>query len=171
MVDKKQSSKCAHYMQSKFQSAAICWWFSRISVLLRAVEGQSEEAIFALMADYYELVGDIVTGGGGKVVKFIGDAVLLTFSEQAINAGVLALRTLKKQGDRFFCSRGKSAAIRSKRILVRFVAVRLELETTSILTFWPCGQYRCPATWQWNCTDAPHFQSAGSGDRPALQEA
>jgi len=82
--------------------------FSDLSAFARAVEGQSEEAIFALMADYYELVGDIVTGGGGKVVKFIGDAVLLTFSEQAINTGVLALRTLKKQGDRFFSSRGTS---------------------------------------------------------------
>ena len=41
-------------------------------------------------------VGDVVAEGGGRVVKFMGDAVLLAFGRQDADRGVLALRELKQ---------------------------------------------------------------------------
>ena len=81
--------------------------FSDLSAFTRVVQGQSEGEIFALMTGYYELVGDVIAAGGGKVVKFIGDAALLVFPDDGIDAGVLALRALKERGDQFFAARDK----------------------------------------------------------------
>ena len=38
---------------------------------------------FRLFAEYFELVGGIVEGAGGSVIKFIGDAGLLVFPEES----------------------------------------------------------------------------------------
>jgi adenylate cyclase len=81
--------------------------FSDLSAFTRVVQDLGEGEAFALMAEYYELVGDIVASGGGKVVKFIGDAALLVFPADGVDAGVLVLRALKEQGDQFFASRDK----------------------------------------------------------------
>ncbi len=40
------------------------------------------------MDAYYELAGAIVTAGGGRVVKFIGDATLTVFPPEAVDHGV-----------------------------------------------------------------------------------
>ena len=80
--------------------------FSDLTAFKHFAQDLNEERLFAAMAEYYELVGDIVTDGGGKVVKFIGDAALLVFPADGIDAGVLALRTLKERGDQFFSDRG-----------------------------------------------------------------
>ena len=61
--------------------------FSDLSAFTRVVQGQSEGEIFALMTEYYGLVGDVIAAGGGKVVKFIGDAALLVFPDDGIDAG------------------------------------------------------------------------------------
>ena len=82
--------------------------FSDLSAFKRFAQERSEEQLFAAMSEYYELVGDIVTGGGGKVVKFIGDAALLVFPADGIDAGVLALRALKERGDQFFAVRNEA---------------------------------------------------------------
>ena len=78
--------------------------FSDLSAFKHFAQDQSEEQFFAAMAEYYELVGDIVAEGGGKVVKFIGDAALLVFPADAVDTGVLALRALKERGDEFFAA-------------------------------------------------------------------
>jgi adenylate cyclase len=52
------------------------------------------------------VVGDIIASGGGKVVKFIGDAALLVFPEDGVDAGVMTLRALRERGDQFFAGRG-----------------------------------------------------------------
>ena len=64
--------------------------FSDLKDFTPFVRDLDEAQLFAVLSDYYELIGDIVTAGGGKVVKFIGDAALL------------AVRELRQRGDRFF---------------------------------------------------------------------
>lgn len=63
------------------------------------VRNRSAQDVFELLSDYYQLVGDIIEEGNGKVVKFIGDAGLVVFPEDAVSEGVLALRKLKNEGD------------------------------------------------------------------------
>ena len=76
--------------------------FSDLKDFTPFVRDLDEAQLFAVLSDYYELIGDIVAAGGGKVVKFIGDAALLAFPAEGVDAGVLALRELRQRGDRFF---------------------------------------------------------------------
>ena len=69
--------------------------FSDLSAFKRFAQDPSEEQLFAAMAEYYELVGDIVADGGHNIVKFTGDVALLVFPADAVDTGVLALRALK----------------------------------------------------------------------------
>jgi len=81
--------------------------FSDLSAFARTVNEQvGHEELFQLMDGYAELVGDIVESGGGRVVKFIGDAALIVFPEDRVDAGVVALLTLKEQGDRWWAEKG-----------------------------------------------------------------
>ncbi len=66
---------------------------------------QSEEAVFLLLSAYYELVGDIVESAHGRVIKFMGDAALLLFSEADADTGVRAMLRLQDDGDRFLAAR------------------------------------------------------------------
>ena len=69
-------------------------FFSDLSAFQRFARNQSEEQLFSVLTECYELVGDIATGGGGKVVKFIGDATLLVFPADWVDDGVLAQRSI-----------------------------------------------------------------------------
>jgi len=79
----------------------------------RETKGYDTRALFALMSDYYEWVGDRIERAGGVVVKFIGDAALVVFSEESVDAGVLALLALKEEGDAWLSERG----LRSQHIV------------------------------------------------------
>jgi class 3 adenylate cyclase len=54
------------------------------------------------MNGFYERVEAFVTRGGGAVVKVMGDAALVVFPEDAVDAGVLTLLELKDDVDRYF---------------------------------------------------------------------
>ena len=56
--------------------------------------------------DYYQLVGRAVRTSGGRVVKFIGDATLAVFPEDALDAGVKMLLELKEAVDKLMTQRG-----------------------------------------------------------------
>ena len=60
---------------------------------------------FEMLSEYYEFIGDIVEGSGGKVVKFIGDAGLIVYAEADVNRGVLALKSLQETGDAWLADR------------------------------------------------------------------
>ena len=66
----------------------------------------TEAEIFQLLSDYYELVGEVVEPAQGQVIKFMGDAALLLFPEEAADAGVRALLDLQARGDSFLAARG-----------------------------------------------------------------
>ena len=72
---------------------------SDLTLFARYARGHSNREIFELMADYFEMVDDIVSEGGGEVIKFMGDGALMTFPEDGVDAGLAALRRLKEEGD------------------------------------------------------------------------
>ena len=63
------------------------------------------DTLFNLLSDYFEFAGDIIESSGGKVIKFIGDAGLMAYPEDRVDAGVMALLDLKRQGDAWLADR------------------------------------------------------------------
>jgi adenylate cyclase len=55
---------------------------------------------------YYEQVGAAVQAAGGRVVKFLGDGVLIAFAEDQVDRGVEMLLALKEDVDRAMAARG-----------------------------------------------------------------
>ena len=66
-----------------------------------------EDAELATTVDaFYERVGARIDAAGGVVIKFIGDAALIVFDAEHVDAGVEALLSLKEDVDRFFEQKG-----------------------------------------------------------------
>jgi class 3 adenylate cyclase len=61
-----------------------------------------DAALAEVMNAFYEKVTAPVVAAGGRVVKFIGDAALLVFPEDRVDAGVAALLALKEEVDAWF---------------------------------------------------------------------
>ena len=55
---------------------------------------------------FYEQVGATVQGAGGRVVKCMGDAVLIAFDEVHVDRGVESLLSLKQAVDQSMARRG-----------------------------------------------------------------
>ena len=55
---------------------------------------------------FYERVGATVHGAGGRVVKCMGDAVLIAFDETHVDRGVESLLSLKEEFDHSMVRRG-----------------------------------------------------------------
>src|SRR6185503_2434841 len=51
--------------------------------------------------EMYRRIGAAVAAAGGRVVKFIGDASLIVFRDDAVDVGVSALLDLKEEVDRY----------------------------------------------------------------------
>ena len=62
----------------------------------------SETELADTMDAFYERVATRTTAAAGKVVKFIGDAALLVFQEESLDAGVRMLLDLKDDVDSWF---------------------------------------------------------------------
>ena len=68
-------------------------------------EGLDDLEVAATVDAYYERVHAVVQAAGGRVVKFIGDAALLVFPADGVDAGVLGLVELKGVIDAFLVER------------------------------------------------------------------
>ena len=88
--------------------------FFDLSRFAREVQGKTSREVFDYMDAYYEFVGDIIENAGGTIIKFIGDAALIVWEEDQIDSGVLALKTLKEQGDAWLQNRGAQSYHRIK---------------------------------------------------------
>ena len=81
-------------------------WFSDLRDFTGLAGRNDEEALLAILNDYFELVTDAVEAHGGEVLKFIGDAMLAIFPDQGdlsaavANAENAALRSLADFTDR-----------------------------------------------------------------------
>ncbi len=90
-------------MPDRIQGLVAC---SDLTGYAKHAAKKSEEEIFQLLSDYYELVGDVIAPAQGKVIKFMGDAALILFPEEHSDIGVQALLQLQSQGDAFLAERG-----------------------------------------------------------------
>ncbi|MHC4662563.1 MAG: adenylate/guanylate cyclase domain-containing protein [Planctomycetota bacterium] len=79
--------------------------FSDLTLFAKFSRSQSDREVFEIMSMYFELVGKIVEDGGGKVVKFMGDAALMVFPAESVDSGVRALMRLKTEGDSWMFGR------------------------------------------------------------------
>ena len=66
----------------------------------------TDRALADTIDTYYERVASLVERAGGRVVKFIGDAALLVFPEDAVDRGVEGLLQLKDTVDDVMQERG-----------------------------------------------------------------
>jgi adenylate cyclase len=69
--------------------------FTDITGFTKEFTSRSDQELFDLMSQFYERMGDAVESSGGKIVKFIGDGVLLVYPGEEAKCGVEALRNLK----------------------------------------------------------------------------
>jgi class 3 adenylate cyclase len=79
-----------------------------------ACEQRSDLEVADMIDDYYDRVAHAVHGGGGRVVKFIGDAALIVFPERTIDAGVGMLLDLVPKVGSFMRERGWNCRLRAK---------------------------------------------------------
>ena len=74
--------------------------FGRFARSLSAAQG------FTFMSEYYEFAGDVVEQSAGFVVKFMGDAMLLTYPGDNVDRAIVSLKELKDAGDDWIKSKG-----------------------------------------------------------------
>ena len=60
-----------------------------------------EIELFKYLTRVYEIIGEIIESSGGQIIKFIGDAALITFEENDIDKGIIALKKLKTEIDSY----------------------------------------------------------------------
>ena len=72
-----------------------------------------ETELFMYLSNLYEIIGEIIESSGGQVIKFIGDAALITFEENDIDKGIVALKKLKTEIDLY----NQKIKIESKMII------------------------------------------------------
>ncbi len=77
-----------------------------------------------MFSEFYELIGGIMEGAGGKVVKCMGDAALVVFPGDAPNQAIAGLRRLKTAGENWLA--GYSSDL---QIYLAFGAVGLLMVT------------------------------------------
>ena len=67
----------------------------------------SDAEVADTMDDYYALAHTMIekAGGGGRVVKFIGDATLIVFPAEKADTGVRAILDLRREADSFMKDR------------------------------------------------------------------
>ena len=91
---------------SKPTEANLLVVFSDLTEFGRMARSHSNREIFSFLSEYYEFAGRSITGGGGEIIKFMGDSILFVFPEDRVDSGVLALKDLKTTGDTWMKKRG-----------------------------------------------------------------
>jgi len=80
--------------------------FSDLTFFSRLTHSKTMDELFQFLFDYYEFVGEIIENSGGTVIKFIGDAVLISYPGELADNAVLGLRELINMGDSWLNDKG-----------------------------------------------------------------
>lgn len=92
-------------LEQTSQEAELVVAFFDLTGFLKIVRGWSSQELIDFINDYYEYTGALVEQYNGRVVKFLGDAGLVTFlPEDADNAAKLLL-ALQTEGDKWLADR------------------------------------------------------------------
>jgi adenylate cyclase len=89
-----------------FSEVRLVVAFASFNRYAAQVDHLDDLEVARIMSEYYTLAEATIRDGGGRVVKFIGDAALLTFPAEVADEGVRALLRLKDVADRFMKDRG-----------------------------------------------------------------
>lgn len=68
-----------------------------IAAFDKASRGKTNQEVFRMLDEFYELVGNVVGSVGGRVVKFMGDGAFVVFPEEQAKQAVASLRDLHAQ--------------------------------------------------------------------------
>jgi class 3 adenylate cyclase len=82
--------------------------FIDICGFAKFTESMSDEDTFQLISEFTERTGESLQSANGRVIKFIGDAALITFPDEDPATTVKALRKLKTDIDDWLESTGHS---------------------------------------------------------------
>jgi adenylate cyclase len=91
-----------------FQEMNLLVSFCDIRGFYNFCQGKSHLEITKFLDEFYELVGDIIEGAGGQILKFLGDAALIIFAEEDVSRGVIALKKLQDESDAWLKARNTS---------------------------------------------------------------
>jgi len=82
--------------------------FFDLSGFARFTRGLSPYDGFKFISKYYEFVGDVLEKDEGCVIKFMGDAGLVAYPGDKVDAAVCDLKELKDKGDEWLQSHDAS---------------------------------------------------------------
>ena len=85
----------------KFEQKNLFVAFCDLTNYAKLSRKADEIEIFRYLSKIYEITGEIIETSGGQVIKFIGDAALITFEENDIDEGIKALKKLKTEIDSY----------------------------------------------------------------------
>jgi len=85
----------------KFSQKKLLVVFCDLTNYAKFSKKMDEPDLFAYLSELYEIIGETIQSSGGSVIKFIGDAALITFDENEIDNGIIALRKLKAEIDAY----------------------------------------------------------------------
>jgi adenylate cyclase len=97
-----------------FAQVSLLIVFADLNRYTAQVERRDDGEVARVMAAYYELAGSAIAAAGGRVVKFIGDAMLAVFPPETADRGVLSLLDLKVAADRFMAGQGWDCDLMAK---------------------------------------------------------
>lgn len=78
--------------------------FYDLAGYMRYAERTPPQALLTTMTGYFALTGRIVGEAGGRLIKTLGDAGLVAFPAETVDAGVQAMRSLQAAGREWLAS-------------------------------------------------------------------
>ena len=83
----------------KFKQKNLMVVFCDLTNYSKITRKVDETEVFMYLSNLYEIIGELIESSNGQIIKFIGDAVLITFDESDIDKGIIALNNLKMEID------------------------------------------------------------------------
>jgi len=91
---------------SDFTEVPLLVVFTNFTRYTEQIDRLEDAEVARVLAAWYAFAGRAMRAAGGRVVKFIGDAMLAVFPAGHVDAGVLALLDFKDATDRFMAEQG-----------------------------------------------------------------
>ena len=85
----------------KFEQKKLLVVFCDLTNYAKIARKVDETEVFKYLSKIFEIIGEIIESSNGQVIKFIGDAALITFEENDIDTGIIALKQLKTEIDSY----------------------------------------------------------------------
>jgi len=85
-----------------------------IAGFYKACQEKSDLDTFQMLDKYYFLVNGLVTDAGGKVLKFMGDALLMVYPEDKAKEAVASLGLLKSKAQAIWTEYDEACVVRTK---------------------------------------------------------